>query len=279
MQNLKEILQSGQLVPFLGMGVFKGTVASDGSTLPYDSDSMVLALNNGRAMSPRLMYEYSRAAMSLEQRKGREFIVQMTNHIYASKQYEIPNVYKKLKDIQPKYLIDTNLDDSSCKVYKDVEHFMITGVSRIMADYDRFIVYKYDPQSQIYNKIDKELLNDSMPILFKPMGCMIPNKDFIVSDADFVDWLTEAMGGYAIPPFLKKYKQGKSYLFLGVDFGRDTFRMVANEITLGLDSGFVFLDKPQDELTKKEKKFIQTHNLEILNAREVLDDYNFLLTH
>lgn len=264
MQNLKEVLQSGDLVPFLGMGVFKGTVTSDGSTLPYDSDSMVLALNNGRAMSPRLMYEYSRAAMSLEQRKGREFIVQMTNHIYASKQYEIPNVYKKLKEIQPKYLIDTNLDDSSCKVYEEVEHFMITGVSRIMADYDRFIVYKYDLQSQTYNKIDKELLNDSMPILFKPMGCMIPNKDFIVSDADFVDWLTEAMGGYAIPPFLKKYKQGKSYLFLGVDFGRDTFRMVANEITLGLDSGFVLLDKPKSELTKKENKFIQTHNLQTI---------------
>ena len=264
MQNLKEVLQSGDLVPFLGMGVFKGTVTSDGSTLPFDSDSMVLALNNGRAMSPRLMYEYSRAAMSLEQRKGREFIVQMTNHIYASKQYEIPNVYKKLKEIQPKYLIDTNLDDSSCKVYEEVEHFMITGVSRIMADYDRFIVYKYDLQSQTYNKIDKELLNDSMPILFKPMGCMIPNKDFIVSDADFVDWLTEAMGGYAIPPFLKKYKQGKSYLFLGVDFGRDTFRMVANEITLGLDSGFVLLDKPKSELTKKENKFIQTHNLQTI---------------
>ena len=30
--------------------------------LPYDSDSMILALNNGRAMSDRLMYEYSRAA-------------------------------------------------------------------------------------------------------------------------------------------------------------------------------------------------------------------------
>lgn len=54
MQNLKEDLQSGKLVPFLGMGVFKDTVASDGSTLPYDSDSMVLALNNGRAMSARL---------------------------------------------------------------------------------------------------------------------------------------------------------------------------------------------------------------------------------
>jgi hypothetical protein len=262
MQDLKERLLSGELVPFLGMGVFKNTKAKDGSTLPFDSDSMILALNNGRAMSPRLMYEYSRAAMSLEQRRGRDFIVQMTNHIYASKEYDLPYSYEFFKIIKPKYLIDTNVDDSGCKVYEDVEHFMITGVSRIGADYDRFVIYKYTPDSKEYVRVDKLELNDSMPILFKPMGCMKPMMDFIISDADFVDWLTEAMGGYALPPFLKEYKKDRSYLFLGVDFSRDTFRMVANEITLGLKEGFVVTNK--DELTKKENKFVSTHNLEII---------------
>jgi len=94
------------------------------------------------------------------------------------------------------------------------------------------------------------------------MGSTVPNKDFIISDADFVDWLTEAMGGYAIPPFLKEYKQKKSYLFLGLDFDRDTYRMVANEITLGLDTGIVVSKK--DEYTKKEHKFLKTHNLELV---------------
>ncbi len=262
MENIKEKLLSGELVPFLGMGVFENTKATDGSQLPFDSDSMVLSLNNGRAMSPRLMYEYTRAAMSLEQRRGRDFIVQMTNHIYASKEYEIPYTYQFLQEIKPKYMIDTNLDDSSCKVYEDVEHFMITGISRITAEYDRFIVYKYDVASKEYNQVDKSELDDSLPILFKPMGCMIPEMNFIISDADFVDWLTEAMGGYAMPNFLKEYKNGKSYLFLGVDFSRDTYRMVANELTLGLDTGLVVMKK--DEYSKKEDKFIKNHNLQLL---------------
>jgi len=264
MDKLKQALQEGSLVPFLGMGVFKETKATDGTQLPYDSDSMILALNNGRSMSDRLMYEYSRAAMSLEQRKGREFIVQMTNHIYASKEYALPFTYVYLKAIQPKYLIDTNMDESGCKVYEEVPHFMVTGVSRIMADYDRFLVYFYDVASKTYNPIAKEQLSDELPILFKPMGAPIPEMNFIVSDADFVDWLTEAMGGYAIPPFLKTYKQDKSYLFLGVDFSRDTFRMVANEITLGLKDGYVVT--PKEELTKKEQKFIATHNLELIES-------------
>ncbi len=262
MSKLKEALQEGSLVPFLGMGVFKDTKTTDGTQLPYDSDSMILALNNGRAMSDRLMYEYSRAAMSLEQRKGREFLVQMTNHIYSSKTYELPYVYQFLKTIQPKYLIDTNMDESGCKVYEEVPHFMITGVSRIMADYDRFLVYFYDVASKTYNPIAKEQLSDELPILFKPMGSTIPEMNFIISDADFVDWLTEAMGGYAMPSFLKAYKQDKSYLFLGVDFSRDTFRMVANEITLGLKDGYVVMKK--DAFSKKEQKFITMHNLTLI---------------
>ena len=39
--------------------------------------------------------------------------------------------------------------------------------------------------------------------------------------------------------------------------------MVTNEITIDLNGGFSLFDK--EELTKKEDKFIKTHNLEVLN--------------
>ncbi len=263
MDNMIEDLKSGKLVPFLGMGVFKGVVNKNGQQLPFDSDSMVLSLNNGRAMSPRLMYEYSRAAMSLEQRKGRDFVVNMTNHIYTSSPYELPLVYQFLKKIQPPFVIDVNLDDSGCKIYEGVEHFMIVGVSRVMGGYDRFIVYEYLVESNSYIPMDKELLDDSKPILFKPLGSTVPQKNFIISDADFVDWLTEAMGGFAMPSFLKTYREGKDYLYLGVDFSRDTYRMVANELTLTHKAGYVVETK--SDLSKKEKKFISSHDLEIYN--------------
>ncbi|WP_419771002.1 MAG: SIR2 family protein [Candidatus Marinarcus sp.] len=269
MDNILEKLKEGSIIPFLGLGVFENTKTTEGHSLPHDSDSMILALNNGRAMSDRLMYEYSRAAMSLEQRKGREFIVQMTNHIYTSKTYELPKVYQWLKTIQPKYVIDTNMDDSLLKIYADVEHILITGISRITADYDRFVIYKFDVSAQTYKRIPKEELTLDLPILLKPMGSTQPEMNFIISDADFVDWLTEAMGGYAIPPILKDLRRNKEYLFMGVDFSRDTFRMVANELTLELKGGITLLNK--DELTKKEEKFIKTHNLE--NLKMSVDEF------
>ena len=122
----------------------------------------------------------------------------------------------------------------------------------------------YHAHKKTYERIEKELLNSMLPILFKPLGCTVPEKNFIISDADFVDWLTEAMGGYAIPPFLKTYRHGKAYLFVGVDFDRDTFRMVANEVTIGLSGGYVVNDK--EEMTKKEEKFLLSHHIDKLQT-------------
>lgn len=267
--ELEAQIKEGTVVPFLGMGVFKKTKTDDGEQIPYDSDSMILSLNGGRAMSPRLMYEYSRAAMSLEQRKGRPFIEQMTNHIFTAKPYPMPEVYTWLKTLMPQYVVDLNLDDSLLKLYAEVDHFLITGVSRIMAGYDRFLVYSYTASTKEYHRVEKEMLNPMQPILFKPLGCTVPEKSFIISDADFVDWLTEAMGGYALPPFLKTFKNDKSYLFLGIDFDRDTYRMVANEVTLGLSGGYLVNDK--EEISKKEEKFLTSHKIEKLETS--LEDF------
>ncbi len=262
--DLEAHIKSGNVVPFLGMGVFKETKTDDGDQIPFDSDTMILSLNGGRAMSPRLMYEYSRAAMSLEQRKGRAFIEQMTHHIFTHKPYPMPEAYQWLQTLMPQYVVDLNLDDSLLKLYGEVNHFLITGVSRIMAGYDRFIVYAYTASTKEYHPVEKEMLNPLIPILFKPLGCTVPDKNFIISDADFVDWLTEAMGGYALPPFLKTYKNSKSYLFLGIDFDRDTYRMVANEITLGLEGGYLVNDK--EKVSKKEEKFLNSHSIEKLDT-------------
>ncbi|WP_041959543.1 SIR2 family protein [Sulfurospirillum arsenophilum] len=262
--ELEAQIKEGSLIPFLGMGVFKETKTADGDQIPFDSDSMILSLNGGRAMSPRLMYEYSRAAMSLEQRKGRPFIEQMTNHIFTHKPYPMPEVYTWLKTLMPHYVVDLNLDDSLLKLYAEVDHFLITGVSRIMAGYDRFLVYMYTSVTKEYHRVEKELLSPMLPILFKPLGCTVPEKSFIISDADFVDWLTEAMGGYALPPFLKTFKNDKEYLFLGIDFDRDTYRMVANEVTLGLNGGYLVNDK--EKISKKEEKFLTSHKIEKLET-------------
>ena len=262
MDNIKKEIIENKTVFFIGSGVFYNTSTSEGKKLPFDSNSLSLALNDGRAMTERLMYEYTRTAMTIEQRRGRDYIVQMVKHIYSGN-YELTLVYKFIQAHKPKYVIDTNMDDSLQKVYSDVDHILLLGTSRLGAEYDRFIIYKYSADTKEYVKIDKSEFNTDTYILFKPMGSDIPHPSYIVSDADFVDWLTEAMGGYAMPQELKEYRKDKKYLFIGVDFTKDTFRMVANELTIGLESGYLIASK--EELTKSENRFLKNHNIEFIS--------------
>jgi hypothetical protein len=263
MDNIKSALIDGSLIPFIGNGVFYHTKDSQGNQMPYDSNSLSLAINSGRAMSERLMYEYTRTAMTIEQRRGRDYIVQMMNHIY-SVDYQLPQVYELLKETKPKYVIDVTMDDSLQKVYADVDHTLIIGTSRLGAEYDRFLLYTYVASTQTYTRITQEEFELGGTILFKPMGSNVPELSYIVSDADFVDWLTEAMGGYALPQKLKEYRKDKSYLFMGVDFSKDTFRMVAHELTYDLGDSYWVNDA--SELTKSENRFVKNHNTTLIES-------------
>ena len=261
LSTLAKEIREGTTIPYLGIGVFEGINDEAGNPMPYDGDSMILALNNGRAMPPRLMYEYTRAAMHIEQRRGRPYLEQQTEAIYA-RPFAMPETYAIINALGAPYVVDTNRDGKLQELLADRPHQLVQGKARIIGDDNRFVVYAYHPDSKSYQAIDPDALDPSHPVLFKPMGCGQPEPGWIISDADFVDWLTEAMGGYAIPPVLKNYRKGKKYLILGVGFSKDTERMVANEITADLEGGYWL---HSGELTKNEKKFVENHNLEVVD--------------
>jgi hypothetical protein len=253
-------LKNGEAVLYLGCGIFKGLKFESGEDMPYDSNSIIFALNDGKPMAPRLMYEYTRAAMDMEQRAGRGFLEKKLSSIY-SKPFADGAVLRLVEKLMPKYIIDTNYDDAVLKLYSKTAHSVIFGKSRIGAELDRLEVFEMDMQSGEYVKIDKNALSTDNPIIFKPMGCVHQKSSFIISDADFVDWLTEAMGGFAVPPVLKQYRENKKYLMLGIGFEKDTERMVANELTIGLSGGYLVDDK---EPAKNCEKYLKSHKMEFI---------------
>lgn len=260
LETIKKELRNQTTIPYFGLGVFEGMTTKEGEAVPHDSDSLILAMNEGRTMAPRLMYEYSRAAMHLEQRRGVEYMTQLINHIYT-KPFGPTPLHKAIVDMSPRYIIDTNRDTKFQEILAYTPHCLIVGKSRIMGNDYRYEIYEYDVENQKYFLVDDEVLESAEKILFKPMGSPLPVPSFVISDADYVDWLTEAMGGFAVPKVLKTYRKAKKYLFLGTFFDRDTDRMVANELTLDLEGGYVITDR---EPGKKEQKFIEKHNLEVI---------------
>lgn len=257
-----ERITSGSLIPYLGAGTLNGVTAiASGQTIPADSESLILAMTDGTPMAPRLMYEFPRAAMHLENKKGRKFIDNFLNRVYGETEWTTSDLHAWLADLKPSYIVDTNRDLQLQKMLKDTPHNLIVGVARIAAHPHRFDIYSnVDGQYQL---VDQDQIDTALPTLFKPLGSPLPNPTFVASDADFVDYITELMGGFAIPKWIKEHRKNKQYLFLGMRFVRDTERMVMSDMIYGANSdcaGFAFIEEPTD----KEKRFLGKKRVEII---------------
>jgi len=256
-------LYENKVVPYMGPGVlFDATNKLTGAPMPADSNSLILAMNNGNPMAPKLMYEFPRAAMNHELKKGRNFLGQFLSKLYGETEWTRAAVHDWLAEWKPSYAIDINRDTQLQDSYADVEHTLIVGVARITTIQFRYKIYHFDGSD--YFEIPQEQVDTRLPILFKPMGTPKPEANYIASDADYVDYITELMGGFAIPDFLKEYRKGKQYLFIGVPLNRDSERMVMSDIIYGAAAhkGWVLNKNP----TAKEQRFCKKIGLEIVNA-------------
>ncbi len=256
-------IKEGKIVPYLGPGVLKGvTHKESGVEIPADSDSLILAMNGGKPMAPRLMYEFPRAAMDLELKKGRSFVNKFLDATYSDPNWNRAAFHDWLASIKPQYVIDVNRDTQLQESYADTPHILIRGIARIGGTDYRFKLHAYDGSE--YKEVGMDEVDTSLPILFKPMGSPIPDATYIASDADYVDYITELMGGFGLPGFLKEYRKGKQYLFIGLPMNRDTERMVLSDIIYAADSpaGWVLIPEPND----KERRFCKKMGLELVEA-------------
>lgn len=266
-QTLNQIIDgigSGAVVPYLGPGVLRGVKnAASGDPIPADSESLILAMNNGNPMAPKLMYEFPRAAMNLELKKGRKFVERFLTTTYGDTEWTEAPLHRWLAQIGPAYVIDSNRDTQLQTLYRDRPHTLVVGLARVAGTDYRFKLYEY--QSGVYQELELGDVNRELPVLFKPLGTPQPEPNFIASDADYVDYITELMGGFAIPSFLKEYRENKQYVFLGMRMLRDTERMVLADIIYGAApqlSGWVLIPEPTD----KERRYCANKGLQVVEA-------------
>jgi hypothetical protein len=256
-------VQTGQIIPYLGPGALAGVVDLEGGQpIPADSESLILGLNNGRPMSPRLMWEFPRAAMDVELKRGRGAVHRFLDATYGARRWSRAPIHDWLQAVAPGYVIDINRDTQLQDSYADRPHTLVRGIARVGGTDYRFRIHHFD--GSVYREVDHASADPRLPVLFKPMGSPRPDATYIASDADYVDYITELMGGFAIPSFLKSYREGRQYCLLGLRLLRDTERMVLSDIIYGAGSpaGWALIPEP----TEKERRFCQTRGIEIVEA-------------
>ncbi len=265
LNDLIEGISNNQIIPYLGAGALAGSVSTaTGEPIPADSNSLILAMNGGKPMAPRLMYEFARAAMDLELKRGRNAVHRFLETTYGDTEWTRAPLHDWLASIQPAYVIDINRDCQLQESYSNTPHTLIRGISRIAGTNFRFKIHHYDGKQYSAKEIDQSEVDTSLPVLFKAMGSPVPDATYIASDADYVDYITELMGGFAIPDFIKEYRKNKQYLFIGLRMTRDTERMVLSDMiySAGEPRGWALIPEPSD----KEIRFCKRQHIEIIRA-------------
>jgi hypothetical protein len=121
---------SDTIVPYLGAGALAGSTNSEsGEPIPADSDSLILAMNNGKPMAPRLMYEFPRAAMNVELKRGRNAVSRFLDTTYRETQWTRSPLHDWLAIVKPAYVIDINRDLQLQESYSDTPHTLIRPIS------------------------------------------------------------------------------------------------------------------------------------------------------
>ncbi len=260
-------LAEGSVVPYLGAHALAGVIdPANGRAMPADSDSLILAMNDGKPMAPKLMYEFPRAAMNIELKRGRSSVTKFLDRTYRDTAWSTSPLHTWLAEQKLPYVIDSNRDILLQQAYAGRPHTLIVGLARSGGTDYRFKLFESDGASGAnqYRGIDQEQVDVTLPILFKPLGSPLPESHYIASDADFVDYVTELMGGFGIPGFVKRMRQGKRYLLLGLPLTRDTERMVLSDIVFGHAqlAGWALMPNATD----KEKRFLAKLGLELVPA-------------
>jgi hypothetical protein len=256
-------LQSGEVVPYLGPGVLADVkYAADGRALLGEGEALIVAMNGGRPLHARLMTDFARAAMSLELSKGRKFLTNFLEKTYGGSSYAGGAVQEWLASLSLPYIIDTNRDVRLQDLWAGRPHTLVVGIARLTASWNRFRIWESDGIS--YRDVALEAVNGDLPVLFKPLGTPRPTPTFVASDADYVDYITELMGGFAIPGFLKESRPGKRYLVIGLRLTRDTQRMILSDMIVdaGSPAGWVLIPEP----TAKERRYCASKNIEIIEC-------------
>ena len=256
-------LKDGSIVPYLGPGVLADVISlASGATLPATSEQLIIGLNGGKPMAPKLMYEFPRAAMNVELKRGRAAVTRFLNTTYGDTRWSRSALHDWLLTIRPPYVVDINRDTQLIDSHAGTPHTLILGCARLGGSDFRFRLYAYDGSD--YGEITPEQADTALPVLFKPMGSPRPKPSYIASDADYVDYITELMGGFAVPAFVKTLRRDKRYLLLGMRLNRDSERMVLSDLIYGAatPAGWALIEKATD----KEKRFLDKRGIELIEA-------------
>lgn len=244
-------LGAAGLVPYLGPGLLD---QSGENPLPAAAEALAARLSAKVTVPFKIRFNLTAAAQYIENFRHRKTLVGLMSDVFRS---EAPSaLHRYFAALRVPLLVDVWYDNAAQNAFAGRDDWgQVQGVSR--AEHrDQWVKYYRADGTET----DEGEAAGWQTLLYKPLGSVAPAANFIVSDSDFVEVLTEIDIQTPIPARVQELRAGRRFLFLGCRFRNQLERSYARQIMKRSAPGPHWAVLP-DELTPNEEKFLREQNI------------------
>ena len=247
-------LEAGAVIPYLGPDML--ALCSD-VRVPGNPVALAEIMTSKVSVPHKLRKRLTPAAQFIENFKHRKTVVHLMNDAFATTPSPSA-LHLALAGSGAGLWVDTWYDDTFAAALSQTREsgnwVQVQGLSQSE---------HFGHWTGVYN--DAGALLAEMPIaakriLYKPIGSHGPAGNYLVSDSDYVEVLTEIDIQTPIPAAVQAWRTGRHFLFLGCRFDDQLTRCFARQIMKrSSDQHWAVLP---NEPTRMEARFLQEQNIQ-----------------
>ena len=245
-------LRAGTIVPYLGPAL----ASLSKPTAPMTPEALAEFFGTKVALPRRAKGNAWASAQHIESMKHRSTLSALMADAFAPPVEPTP-FHRYLASLRLPMIVDTWYDGAMREALRSHgEWGEIQGITRAGIGESRWYRY-YDAAG---SETDRAAADTWTTLLYKPHGSIVPSRNFIISDADYVEVLTEIDIQTPIPDQVKNRRTERSFLFIGCRFHDQLLRTYGRQIAKRSAATRYVVVEP-DGLTKNEVRFFATQGM------------------
>ncbi|MFY9641163.1 MAG: SIR2 family protein [Rhodomicrobium sp.] len=254
-EEIRENIAQGLVIPYLGPGVL--ALAGENCPLPASPEVLVDRLTAKASVPHKIRKNLTAAAQFIENFKHRKTVKAAMTEAFAPAVQPTPlhRYLAALPDLP--LLVHAWYDDLPQRALASRKGWgIVQGISQA----EHFGEWVHYFEGETGARARAASAQDWMPLLYQPVGSVSPAANFLVSDSDFVEVLTEIDIQTPIPEAVQNIRKGRHFLFLGCRFSTQLERIFAQQIIKrSSDRHWAVLPETP---TRNEARFLARYNIE-----------------
>lgn len=245
--NVAAELRNGSIVPYLGPGVAELSKPD----VPLTPDALAIFFGSKVALPRRARGNVWAAAQYIESNKHRSTVTRLMAQAFSAP-VEPTALHRHLAALRLPMIVDTWYDGAMRAALGKRDGWgEVQGITR--ADIGELRWYRFYGADG--KEVDSVAAGNRITVLYKPHGGVLPARNFLISDADYVEVLTDIDIQTPIPEVVKQRRIGRTFLFIGCRFDDQLLRIYARQITKRSANVHYALVEP-DALSRNELRFL-----------------------